>query len=84
LYRLLTITLNFRNLNLKYESRDDRHLDNDKAYQLLSDANPLNLLQSFIVASIGRSMKSWAGKALETLSCVAFLKCKLTVVIRAC
>jgi hypothetical protein len=29
-------------------------------------------------------MKSWAGKALETVNCFGFLKCKLTVVIRAC
>jgi hypothetical protein len=29
-------------------------------------------------------MKSWAVKALETVNCFAFLKCKLTVVIRAC
>jgi hypothetical protein len=29
-------------------------------------------------------MKSWAGKALETVDCFAFLKFKLTVVIRAC
>jgi hypothetical protein len=29
-------------------------------------------------------MKSWAGKALETVNRFTFLKCKLTVVIRAC
>jgi hypothetical protein len=29
-------------------------------------------------------MKSWAGKALKTVNCFAFLKCKLTVAIRAC
>jgi hypothetical protein len=27
-------------------------------------------------------VKSWTGKALETVNCFAFLKCKLTVVIR--
>jgi hypothetical protein len=31
----------------------------------------------------GGQMKSWAVKALETVNCFAFLKCKLTVVIRA-
>jgi hypothetical protein len=29
-------------------------------------------------------MKSGAGKALETVNCFAFLKCRMTVVIRAC
>jgi hypothetical protein len=29
-------------------------------------------------------MKSWVWKALEIVNCFAFLKCKLTVVIRAC
>jgi hypothetical protein len=29
-------------------------------------------------------MKSRAGKALKTVGCFGFLKCKLTVVIRAC
>jgi hypothetical protein len=27
-------------------------------------------------------MKSWAGKALETVNCCAFLKCRLTVIIQ--
>jgi hypothetical protein len=31
----------------------------------------------------GIQMKSWTEKALETVNCFAFLKCKLTVVIRA-
>jgi hypothetical protein len=32
----------------------------------------------------GDQMKSWTAKGLETVSYFAVLKCKLTVVIRAC
>jgi hypothetical protein len=31
----------------------------------------------------GLQMKSWTGKALETVNCFAFLKCKLIVVLTA-
>jgi hypothetical protein len=31
-----------------------------------------------------KNKNSWTGEALETVNCFAFLKCKLTVVIRAC
>jgi hypothetical protein len=30
----------------------------------------------------GVPMKSWAEKALETVNCFAFLRCKLTIAIR--
>jgi hypothetical protein len=40
-------------------------------------------LTSFLEAKISDvHMKSWAGKALDTVNCFAFLKRKLTVVIR--
>jgi hypothetical protein len=38
----------------------------------------------FVTFVSGVQMKFWAGKALKSVNCFAFLKCKLTVVIRAC
>jgi hypothetical protein len=44
----------------------------------------INIINTFLYPFIsGVQMKSWAGE-LETVNCFAFLKCKLTVVIRAC
>jgi hypothetical protein len=37
-------------------------------------------LMDRIISSV--QMKSWAGKALETVNCCAFLKCRLTVIIQ--
>jgi hypothetical protein len=49
---------------------------------------PQNLLFNHNIVSgtvLGIQMKFWAGEALETVNCFAFLKCRVTVVvIRAC